>query len=594
MRLLIIIFVFIFHDLYLPAQNNSSLTAEADDFFSVGKYGQAFSIYINLIKTDPLNANLNYKIGACYLQSRSLKTNALPYLEKAIEFTPALTHNADPRATDAPPVAYKLLGDAYCIAYKFDYAIAAYEKYKSFLKESNVNDPELISLLNGKIETCKFGKELKELVALPVKIMPDKPGQKVDTSFRHPFTTLSKDKSTLIVTYQIPVNRIAKNNDAMYYEEINIKPDTTKLTAGKPSSYTPTPDTVIYVTTIGASVDGQIVLSYKDEQGDGNLYITRLQNNQWSKPQKVNRSSNAYGWELNESISPDGNTMYFVSSRPGGYGGKDIYKCVKTKDGEWSKANNLGPLINSSHDDEAPFIHPDGKTIFFSSNRNKPKENFENFVASLSDSGIAGIPVVVGYPVDKNADNSFYEVTADKKKIFTPEVIDKKKLKQLQADSLKNKIDKRDNFLITFADQKNTPLTLLKGEAKTQSENKHNIRIIVTDNETGQVEATYFPDVQTGHYSFIVPTGKNNNITYKAPGCLFHSENMTLINGTEYFKKNNTLTLTPIAKEAKITLNNIFFEDGKGAPLKTSETEIANLQEFLNVNPGTTIELSNI
>ncbi len=566
--------------------------AEADELFTSQKFGQAFSIYADLLKTDPLNANLNYKIGACYLKSRSLKTKALPYLEKAIEFSPSLTHDAEQKNTDAPVIAYKLLGDAYCMIYKFDQAIAAYEKFKSISQQKKTGDAETLHTVNGKIETCKFGKELKELVALPVKITPDKPGKKIDTSFRHPVTTLSPDKSTITFTYKIPVNRIKKSDDANFFEEIIVKPDTIKkITASEPSSYTPTPDTVIYVTTIGASVDGQIVLSYKNERGDGNLYITRLVNNVWSQPLKVNKSTNPYGWEPNECISPDGNTLYFVSNRPGGYGGKDIYKCSRTGEG-WSKAINMGPAINSAYDEEAPFIHPDGSTLFFSSNKNKPKEYFDNYMTSVTDSNV-GKPVAVGYPVDKSADNSYYQVTADKKKISPTVTADRKKIKQLRADSLKDKTDKRDNFLITFIDQKNIPVTLLKGKININQEKNETAQITVTDNETGTITGLYHPDFKSGLFSFIIPSGKNNNITYSSAGYLFYSENRTLNGGKEYFERNNSINLLPLEKESKVILNNIFFEDGKGAPLKTSQTELNTIYQLLDTHSGLSIQLSN-
>jgi tetratricopeptide (TPR) repeat protein len=100
--------------LLFTAQNPALTIAEADELFASSRYSEAFPAYCELLKKDPLNAQINYKIGLCYLKSRSLKTRAQSFLEKAIELTPALTHNADPKNTDAPLITKKLIGDAYC------------------------------------------------------------------------------------------------------------------------------------------------------------------------------------------------------------------------------------------------------------------------------------------------------------------------------------------------------------------------------------------------------------------------------------------------------------------------------------------------
>ncbi|MCW3075906.1 MAG: hypothetical protein JWO32_515 [Bacteroidetes bacterium] len=578
------------------AQNAAKTLVEADELFSTNKFGPAFAIYSDLIKKDPLNANLNYKVGTCYLKSRSLKSKAAFYLEKAVELSPSLTHHADLKPTDAPTTAYLFLGDAYCLTYKFDKAINCYEKYKSFIEEKKPTDPAQLNAVNGKIETCKFGKELKDLVTLPVKFIADKPGKPIDSTFRYCSTALSQDKSTMILTYKIPVSKLQKTEDATFFEETPLAPDTVSKenNSSKKPVYVPMPDTVIYVTTIGSSVDGQIILTYKNERGDGNLYISKLKNNQWSVPAKINKSTNLAGWEPNECMTPDGNTLFFVSDRKGGYGGKDIYKCKKLPDGEWGKAVNLGPEINSAYDDVAPYIYPDGTTLFFSSNRNKPKEFFDNYVSTISDSNITiAKPVVVGYPVDNSSENSFYEVAADKKKIITPKIISAKKLKQLQADSLKEKAANADNYIITFINQKKTPLTLLKGQITCGGTVTSNVQITVTNNETGLTEGIYHADAATGKYSFILSSGKNNNITYQAPGYLFLSENKNLFKETENFEKGNIVNLSPVAKKSKTTLNNIFFEDDKGVVLKTSQTEIKNLVELLSAYPTMVIKLNN-
>src|SRR5690606_35428470 len=96
-------------------------------------------------------------------------------------------------------------------------------------------------------------------------------------------------------------------------------------------------DSVVYAATVGTSYDGQVMLTYKNDNGDGNLYISRLRDNKWTTPGKMKKIANDAGWESYESLSADGKTLYFVSDRQGGYGGNDIYRCTLQPDGQWSK-----------------------------------------------------------------------------------------------------------------------------------------------------------------------------------------------------------------------------------------------------------------
>jgi hypothetical protein len=118
--------------------------------------------------------------------------------------------------------------------------------------------------------------------------------------------------------------------------------------------------------------------------------------------------------------------------------------------------------------------------------------------------------------------------------------------------------------------------------------------ITVINNETGAIEGVYHPEPESGSYSFILPSGCNNNITFKSPGKLFHSINRTLTDQKDYFEKNTIVRLEPITKKSRTVLSNIFFEENKELPQKFSDTELNNIYEFLKNNPTTYINLNNI
>lgn len=568
---------------------------EADNLYNSQRFSSAFYAYNNLLKKYPNNAYINYKIGACYLASRSQKSKAAVYLEKAIELSASFI--SQPRkGIDAPPLAYVLLGDAYCVSHKFDPAKDAYQKFKNISVPDK--DIQLLEEIEQKIELCALGKELKESVTLPdnLKNINFKTRGAEDINYSK---ALSSDKSTMIYTLKVPLSKITQpDEESKYYEAISqlTKKDTTPYNTltliDKKKSNTLT-DTIINILTIGASADGQIILTYRNEKDNANLYISRLKSNNWTTPLKIEKNLNNKGWEPGEYISADGSTLYFVSERPEGYGGKDIFKCTRMENGEWSKAVNLGSNINSAYDDVAPFIHADGVTLFFSSNRTKPTEGYDIYRSTLSGNNNWSKPVAVGYPVDKVGDDAFYQV-ASKKNIFThAPVFTPKQLKKMRADSLKRLME-NENYVISFKESRSHTLALLKGKIGGSTTDAINhTKITVTDNTTGNILGVYYTEGKSGQYAFILPSGKNNNIFFESENCLFQSQNILVNKETEYYEKTNFVFMRKMEEGATSTLNNIFFDSASANLTPTSKIELNNLLNFLKNNPEIQIKLTN-
>jgi outer membrane protein OmpA-like peptidoglycan-associated protein/tetratricopeptide (TPR) repeat protein len=589
--------------------------AEADELFETGRFGAALPYYLDLLKKDPENAAVNYKIGVCYLNSRSQKPKAVSYLEKAVQNSASFYTHGNARENDAPITAYSALGDAYEICQRFDQAIDSYQKYKDALVSSKNTDISLTTAADRKIERCSYGKELRETAMLPENLSlekyktPVKP-KNPDLSTGEYSVALSADKSFMIYTIRIPVDNLKKKLDSRFFEDSGIKPRTDTLvkkqTAVKSAKTAKEHDTIINIATVGTSVDGQVVLTYKDEQGDACLYVSRLNGNKWTTPQKLPKTVNTKGWEPNEFLSSDGNYLYFASDREGGYGGKDIYRCKKTSGGEWGKAVNMGPLINTAYDDEAPFPHPDGSTLYFSSNRANPSGSFDIYTSVLLDSLKWNKPMIVGYPVNSSESDVFYQVAADKKKIFTSKAnvpLPKndageekhKSTKKNKKDSiLESEKAERDNYLITFRSPTRSPLTLLKGVVYEEKTNKGlPAKITVVDNETGKLQSIYHTNPKTGGYLFMVPAGKNNNITFENDSYLFHSENLAINHTLDYFEKQNDVSIAPVAEGSKTILKNVFFEKDGSVLLPVSSVELNKVYEFLRGLPEVSVKLNN-
>jgi outer membrane protein OmpA-like peptidoglycan-associated protein len=323
-----------------------------------------------------------------------------------------------------------------------------------------------------------------------------------------------------------------------------------------------------------------MILIYKDDNGDGNIYSTTLNGDKWSQPVKLNENINSIYWEPSAFISADGNTIYFSSNRPGGYGGRDLYTCKKLPGGDWAKAVNMGPKINTQFDEDAPFIHPDGITLYFSSNGHTTMGGFDIFTTQLSGDGTWSEPLNVGYPINTTDDDIYYVVSPDSRSAYF-------------SSFRKEGLGEKDNYLATFPDRAETPLTVMKGTVIDETgKPAKNVEITVSDNVTGEVIGVYHTNSKTAQFLFILTPGKNYNVTYESDNHLFYSENMEIPANTNYYVIKRAIIMAPIVIGSKITLNNIFFDFDKATLRDLSNVEIKNLVRLMNNNPRLKVEIS--
>jgi outer membrane protein OmpA-like peptidoglycan-associated protein/tetratricopeptide (TPR) repeat protein len=567
--------------LCVPAQSQNEITGKdaAEMFFMQEKFADALPLFLNVLQVDTTDIILNYYTGLCYLHSRSQKSASIPYLERAI----ALYERSGSTA-ELPVAVYKQLADAYHQSYNLDKAIAGYEKYKKLLDASLPGDKKELEETNWKLEMCHVGKTLDGLTA-PV-VVKKAPVEKVPASPVNPRTYssfLSADQSKMTITFRRESAAGAQGEDARYYEPtlVPAKTDTANTETKKIKFEKKNKNE----TTIATSVDGQIVLNYRDENGTAALYTTSLNGNSWSLPEKISKAVNTIGWEQDEYVSADGNTMYFTSSRKGGFGGKDIYVCRKLEDGEWSKAENLGPVVNTPYDEEAPFIHPDGVTLYFSSNGRQTPGHYDIFTSTLHN-GNWSLPVNVGFPAD-----STHDLVQDIPEKPVPVVTVKHKKKSKEQDV---PVDKKENYLISFSNLNGAPLTLLKG-ALTVPEGKPqgSVQIFIRNNGNNQTNGVYYSDSVSGKFAMILPPESNNNIAYSRAGYLIFSENINLQAKKELFEKRTQMELLAVEKNNKTVLSNVFYEQDKAVLQSTSGIALNDLLLFLTGNPAAIVEFDN-
>jgi len=376
----------------------------ARTFFLDKNYQQALQIYLKLDSLSPDNENIKYHIGVCYIHMPSEKFKAITFLEKASDST-SLNYRDKFRENKAPVFSYYFLGKAYMINYELDKAIAATEKYKTFLGEQIKSDKINIQDADRQIEMCKVAKEM---IKYPVPARVENLGRNINTEFPEYAPVVNHEGNTLIFTSRRNANigELTENN-GYYFEDIYISKQDSMGAWSKAENMGPLINTKGHEASISLSPDNKKLFIYKDKRGNGNIYISTLDSGVWSKPKKLPAPINTSAWETHATLSADSNILYFTSDRKGGFGGTDIYKSTKDAKGKWGKPINLGSSINTEFNEDGPFILSDN-TLYFCSEGHKTMGGYDIFYSKLGSNGNWSSPENLGYPINTPDDDLFY------------------------------------------------------------------------------------------------------------------------------------------------------------------------------------------
>jgi outer membrane protein OmpA-like peptidoglycan-associated protein len=441
------------------------------------------------------------------------------------------------------------------------------------------------------LNTC-LGQENK-IVKDSLKIEIKNCGEYINSPFADYSSSISADRSILMITSRRPqsqkeIKKKMEGKELIYYSNFNDSLSTwNKIELFKePINLEGRNSSVITV-----SNDASIMLLYRDGNNvNGDIYQSVLHGSDWSELEKMPSPINSESHESSASFSPDGKTVYFVSDRPLGKGGRDIWYCKKDAKGKWGKAINLGNSINSKEDEEGVFIHPDGKTLYFSSKKAGGLGAYDVY-KSVNEKEKWSVAENLGPQINSISNDVFYVLSADGKygyltsdRIGTLGGYD---IFEIQYEEIKSDTTKA-------VTQSHAPkLTLLKGIITDHANGKPlEAEIEVIDNNTKEIISTIKSNSITGKYLVSLPVGKNYAIVVKKEGYLFHSENFDLPLESDYQQVNKDVELEKVSIGSKIVLKNIFFEFNKFVLLPTSEDELIRLVRLMNDNPTINIEIS--
>lgn len=548
----------------LPSGSYSSYFKEGSFLMMEENFDLALKNFLEAYKIDSSSANINFNVGYCYLHSATKKALAERYLAKAIKDISKNYRSDDPSEKSASPLALFDYGKALHINYKFDEAIAQYDNFeKNYVKDKEIKE---------EVEYYKMQSVYaKELVAAPINVTVQNMGDSINSEYPDFSPVMSADERMMIYTTRRNTSTGGeKTPDGQFFEDIVVAYKNENGVWSSPKSISPFINTNGHDAAVFLTPDEQTLVTFRDDNGDGNVYYSNWDGKEWSSLQQFGSDVNTKYWETHACLSADKNTLYFVSDRPGGYGGRDIYRCVKLPNGAWSKALNVGPTINTKYDEDGPFIHPDGVTLIFASRGHKSMGGFDIFVSIMEEDKKFSAPENMRCPINTPDDDVFFITSPDGKRGYF-------------SSAKEGGFGEKDIYTMFIPDAKEKPLVLFKGSILPADGEKlpDDLEIIVTNKETGEVVGKYRPK-SNGTFATILPPNKNYNFSYQAKGEEFYNEDIYVSDDLAYQEIKKEINLEPVSllgkvkvKDKGLVLNTVVLNNAKDkAPVANAKVTL--------------------
>lgn len=491
---------------------------------------------------------------------------AIAAYQKAIEVNPEFYHGV-----------YLTLGD---LEYKNGLYFDAEKHLDIYLSDPDLPAPKK----KAAVELRKKNDIAIGFAEHPVPFKPINLGPNVNSENDEYLPAITADEQTLIITVRRPRDQYTLAIDNKFEEDFYISHKengewTKAVFAGAP------------LNTHGnegaqcISPDGQYLYftgcNRPGGMGSCDIYVSRKIGDRWSQPKNIGYPLNTESWESQPSISPDGKTLYFSSNRKGTKGSMDIWKCVLNQDGSANEPVNLGDSVNTPGMEAAPFIHPDGQTLYFASNGHPGLGGMDLFYTRMLDTSW-GKPVNIGYPINTCADEINLLVNA------------KGNFAYIASDKLGG-YGKFDLYgFELYPEARPLAVTYLKGKVYDK-DTRHPLEASfnLIDLNDGEIIASSSSDPSNGEFLVCIPANRNYALNVSKEAYLFYSDNFSLAgdyNNLKPFEKD--IPLQEIKVGQSVVLKNIFYETDRFDLKPESMVELDKLVELLKHHPSMKIEIS--
>jgi len=508
----IVILLFVGIQAYSQDINVSKASKKADKLFEVKSYDDALPLYLDLEKTGAEVENLSYKIAKCLIESDEMNDRV-----KAIQYFESI----DVAALEQLPRNYFLdIGNAYKYNNQLEQALVYYNKQLAEVKDNRYAKVEIEKIIAQTMNAYN-------IMRIPKNVVIERLGRNINSEYTEYNPVVSADEGVMAFTALRPIN---SNTGEKISEEIHISYNETgswsipaKVDVQTQFNYG----------TAGISADGQEMLVFIGDQSSGSLFRIEKEDGGWTRPVPIGVQSKYM--ESTASLTPDSKTIYFASNRPGGYGGMDIYKAKRNDDGTWTRPENLGPVINTRANEDAPFIHPNNELLFFTTDGHEGMGGNDIYKSELKD-GEWTEPKNMGYPINTTADDNYFTLIADGTRGYF-------------SSNRVGGLGGQDIYVMDMPEDYETiPLTMIKGRI-LDAETKQPLvtKIYMIDTETKEkIDYVYHPNKKTGDYLVILPPNKSYDMIIESDGFLPYTLNIDVPNQTEFYELYQKIYLKTI------------------------------------------------
>lgn len=522
------------------------------------------------------------------------QTKAIEYLDKAIEKSPeyveAYLFAADIYKTkenfemavnyyeslsnnyEVPYYFYLFYGEVLFEIGRYDDAVVSFREYL----KSNKAASKYKEKVRTYIANCEFSKIAQ---SSPKPFDPVNLGGLVNSKNMEYFPSISADGNSLVFTYRAPNENKSDEDFFISVRDTN----TGEWTQSKPAAGFLNTQLNEGAQTITS--DGNIIYFAACERQDGfgscDIYASFYKGNgQWTKAINLGPKVNSRVWDTQPSISSDGKTLYFVRASHGRAKNKDIYYTELQNNGRWAEAKKLEGPINTKGNETSPFIHFDNKTLYFSSDGHPGLGELDFFVSRKKEDGTWGKPENLGYPINSKEEDFSLIVSPDGKTAY------------FSSERLEDNLGLQDLYsFILPKDSRAIEIAYIKGRI-TNKVTGAPISAKIEFSELKSSETILLEESnKRGDYFSVLPGNTDYGLNIQKKGFLVYSKNFSL--SDENVRKAYILNvrLIPIAIDQKVKLENVFYATASFELDVRSNSELNKVADFLNDNPSVKISI---
>lgn len=492
---------------------DQKLYENAKSLFDEKLYTLAYSHFNTLIERHPKNFYLKYLKGICCIFISDKHEEALEML--------SAVKTKNPKAADID--FYFAL--YFHKTYQFDLCID--------LATAVLEDPKLEPALRERLKTIiDYSRNGKEVISHTLETKIENLGNPPNSEDDEYSPVVTADEKTLLFTYRgvrckggLRDVYDEPNAYGFYYEDIFMSRKVDGQWQQPVSLDNVNTESNEAVLTI--SNDGQQLFIYRASETDGgDIYMSTLNGDEFGKPERLKGEVNTNNWEGSITLSGDEKKIIFSSDRPGGVGGKDLYQAVKLGENTWGNVKNLGNIINTPYNEDGPFLHPDGRSLVFSSEGHNSLGDYDIFLSELNENDSSWKnPVNVGYPINTTDDDIFYTLSADGKRGYF-------------SSSKTGGFGNKDIYVeepVIFS--KNSHLTIVKGII-TENTQPYSCNINVLVGQDSHHYGTFKSNSLSGNYLISLPAGRNYKVVFDHPTDSDRVVNLKMDKNTDYSEMN--------------------------------------------------------